>query len=71
MQSHSDLTQSTPAIFSQDPMPLMDKDKIRERLLSLGVTLSREEFLGADIEEMKALLISKQSKTLPQLLSKP
>ena len=71
MQSHSDLTQSTPAIFSQDPMPLMDKDKIRERLLSLGVTLSREEFLGADIDEMKALLIETQSKTLPQLPSKP
>ena len=71
MQSHSDLTQSTPAIFSQDPMPFMDKDKIRERLLSLGVTLSREEFLGADIDEMKALLIETQSKTLPQLPSNP
>ena len=71
MQSHSDLTQSTPAIFSQDPMPLMDKDKIRERLVSLGVTQSREEFKGADIEDMKALLIETQSKTLPQLLSKP
>jgi hypothetical protein len=52
-------------------MPLMDKDKIRERLVSLGVTQSREEFKGADIEDMKALLIETQSKTLPQLLSKP
>ena len=71
MQSHSNGTFSFPAISSQDPMPLMDKDKIRERLVSLGVTQSREEFKGADIEDMKALLIETQSKTLPQLLSKP
>jgi hypothetical protein len=71
MRRHSNGLFSFPVINSQDPIALMDKDKIRERLLSLGVTLSREEFLGADIEEMKALLISKQSKTLPQLLSKP
>ena len=68
MQSHSDLTQSTPAIYSPSQINLMSKDAIREPLRLVGVRLSFDEFKGADINDLRALLIKKQPKTLPQLV---
>ena len=68
---NSNGTLSAPKIFSPNEIDLMSKDELREQLRQFGVTSSFDLFKKADINEMRALLIKKQTKTLPQLPSSP